>query len=1336
MDAGTGIVLVTPRLLDSLPDLELPAGYELGQLAIGEGTQEVLTVTSPSNPTVADSRQIHKDRDSRRNIVLVVAIESPSGVWLIGPNPAGAMAGPLPVDQATRILQAGLEEPTALAARQRLNHLLAAVETNDDLPGVTNAGLFATHYLATSARSRSDWEDRAGAAKALVNLRAAELIEGLGYQTQGLGAGALLLMTSEGPVHAVAVLMADREGFDASTDRFGASPVQYGLAKAHQERVPWLIVLRGAQIRLYPVRPDLGVGRRGQAETYLELDLSVVDDRSEGFLPLIFAAGSLEEEGAVQELLEGSIRYATELGERLRERVHEHVVPSLAVAVANELERLGQGGDLYAAYRITLKILFRLLFQAYAEDQGLLPYKRNDRYTRNSLTTHANDFVEKPDRELDAESHAIWDDLRQVWDVIDTGNSDWDVPAYNGGLFGTDPDFYPDGHVIDSMRLNDLAVGTALRYLLTDTTAEGDLGALDFRSLSVREFGTIYEGLLESSLSRAETDLALDKNDAYVPTKDPDEAVVPAGEIYFHNASGERKATGSYFTKPFAVEHLLERAIDPTLDEHLGKVRELLDGDKPAAAAEKFFDFRVADLAMGSGHFLIAAIDRMEVQMAAFLTDHPIPAINQELDRLEAAARDALGANADDYEIEPSALLRRQIARRCIYGIDINEVAVELARVAVWIHTFVPGLAMSSLDHTLVCANSLTGIGTIDEALDALDPKRKKGKPSILIVEIEQTLEDARRLLVDAANSSEATKAEVRQAAEAAARAAEAAAPTRLLFDAAVAVRIGELPVVAGSAAEIQHLASAKHVQDRLLRLNPAHMPFLFPEVFLRESAGFDVLIGNPPWKEVVPEELKFWASKAPGLKGVEPGERKRQVELTKVERPDLVAEFEDLSERFNVVRAALVKGPYPGMGVGDPDLYKAFAWRNIQLLAASGRAGILLPRSALTAKGAADWRRHVVGQRLLSEVVTLANTGHWAFDHVDGRYQIGLITIGPSCDDAMRLYGPFHAMAEMDHGMDHPTLLEFSEILRWGENCVIPAFSSDTGARVYTQIKMAPTLGDHPSLDFRPMSEVSASLDKERFYFADDSRPDDAPPVFGGRSFDIWEPDKGDYFGWARTLTLEELLAKRHRQVRLKSSAFHGLSGSWVEDDSTMPWRHPRIAYSDITRATDTRTMRPALVPAGVVLNNTAPYLVRRSGDERTDAFVLGILCSIPFDWAARQTVELHVNPHVVRGFSVPDVDETNVLRERMVDVAGRLAAADKRFADWASAVGVSVGTMTDEQERQSAVAELDALASLLYGLKWDDVVHVFETFHRGWDYTERLTAVQVHFDRWESEA
>jgi hypothetical protein len=1331
--AGTGIVLAAPRLLDSLPDLELPAGYELGGLAIGEGTQEVLTVASPSNPTVTDGRQIHKDRDSQRNVVLVVAIESPSGVWLVGPNPTGSMAGPLPVDQATRMLQAGLDEPTALAARQRLNQLLSAVEINDDLPGVTNAGLFATHYLATSARERADWGEQVAAAQPLLALRSSELIKGLGYQSEGLGAGALLLSTTEGSAHAVAVLMTDREGFDAATASLGASPVQYGLAKAHQERVPWLIVLRGAQIRLYPVRPDLGVGRRGQTETYLELDLSVVDDRSEGFLPLVFAAGSLEEEGAVWELLEGSIRYATELGERLRDRVYEYVVPSLAVAVANELERLGQGDDLDVAYRITLKILFRLLFQAYAEDQELLPYKRNDRYTRNSLTTQANDFVERPDRELDAGSHAIWDDLLQVWSVIDTGNSDWDVPAYNGGLFGTDPVFHPDGHVIDSMHLDDVAVGTALRHLLTDTTGEGDLGAVDFRSLSVREFGTIYEGLLESSLSRAETDLALGKNDAYVPTEDPDEAVVRAGEIYFHNASGERKATGSYFTKSFAVEHLLERALDPTLEEHLEKVRELLDDDKPAGAAEKFFDFRVADLAMGSGHFLIAAIDRMEVQMAAFLADHPIPAINQELDRLKIASREALGANADGYEIEPGALLRRQIARRCIYGIDINEVAVELARVAVWIHTFVPGLPMSSLDHTLVCANSLTGIGTIDEAVAALEPKRKKGMQSLLIVEIERALDEARRLLVDAANSSEATKAEVREAAEAARSAADAAAPTRLLFDAAVAVRIGELAEVAGSAAEIQHLASAKHVQDRLISLNPAHMPFRFPEVFLREPAGFDVLVGNPPWEKLKVERHTFWAHQFPGLKGLKTAQRNAEMTRLETARPDLLALLNELVRENEDARAIILSGPYPGMGTGDVDLFKAFAWRYTQALRTGGRAGLVLPRTAFAGAGMAEWRRTVLSEGSFEDTCFLTNTGQWAFDGLDGRYTLGLTVFARGATEDISFSGPFHSREEMRVGCVNPTIVAKTEFADWSDGSDFPQLPTPQSGDVLRKMKKVPRFDATDGFEFRPVRELDAANDKALFD-TDLSRDDLEVPVLTGASVNLWDPDFGDPYGRSDFSTLTtHLVEKARRTNRHSTSAFFGLGVDHLE---THPFSFPRIAFRDVARSTDVRTAIFCLVPPQVTLVHKAPYLLRRSGDESDEAFLLGVLSSIVFDWYARRWVELSMAFYLLAPMPVPRPVQNYPLRERVVDLSGRLAAKDERFSAWAAAVDVPVGSLTDSTDRSAAIAELDALSALLYGLDWDDVVHIFETFHRGWDYTERLAAVQVHFDRWESEA
>ena len=123
-----------------------------------------------------------------------------------------------------------------------------------------------------------------------------------------------------------------------------------------------------------------------------------------------------------------SERFATELGQRLRQRVYIEVIPALAVAVAKELERKvpDRADDLDLAYRLTLRILFRLLFQAYAEDRGLLPYGRNPRYDRNALKTWALDLTADPEMDFDPESQSMWDDLTQVWRVIDNGDRAWE----------------------------------------------------------------------------------------------------------------------------------------------------------------------------------------------------------------------------------------------------------------------------------------------------------------------------------------------------------------------------------------------------------------------------------------------------------------------------------------------------------------------------------------------------------------------------------------------------------------------------------------------------------------------------------------------------------------------------------------------------------------------------------------------------------------------------------------------------------------------------------------------------------------------------------------------
>ena len=746
---------------------------------------EVLIVewSSGGEPKSTSLRKLYSNRIGKKIYPLVIAAVGLSeNVWLFGPNPDAQPTGPLSTDHALRMLQAALDEPSGLAARQRLSHFQRALEKTP-IPGIANSGLFASHYLTspTGIRGEDRWKGSAERARPSLALRGNRLISSLGFIATRTGAHASLLSSESARPRAVAVLLDEGEMFDASSPRFAVSPVAYGLSLAQQQEVPWLLVLRGSQIRLYPSSPDIGVGRRGQAETYFEVDLALLAGDDAAFLYLAFSADALAKAGSVEHLLRQSERFATELGQRLRQRVYDDVIPAIAVAVAKELKQKvpDRGEDLGLAYRLTLRILFRLLFQAYAEDRGLLPFGRNSRYDRHALKTLAFDLAANPETEFDSASQSLWDDLTLVWRVIDNGDTDWDVPAYNGGLFGSEPDLYPDNALLRQIRIDNSVIGQALVHLLVDRTADDSTGAVDFRSLSVREFGTIYEGLLESSLSQTDIDLTVDKNSAYVPAKEGYDVKVPAGSIYFHNASGERKATGTYFTPSFAVEYLLERSLAPALDKHLSRIKAMLDHGDEAGASEAFFDFRLVDLAMGSGHFLVAAVDHLEARLAAFLAQHQLPAIVDELRRLEGAARDALGDVQADYEIERSVLLRRQIARRCIYGIDVNPIAVDLARVALWIHTFVPGLPMSSFDHNLVHANSLTGIAQIADAIDALDPPDQKGQlhgqTSALYGQIADALEEARKLLIAAANTSEVNKAEVQAAAAASKQAREAA---------------------------------------------------------------------------------------------------------------------------------------------------------------------------------------------------------------------------------------------------------------------------------------------------------------------------------------------------------------------------------------------------------------------------------------------------------------------------------------------------------------------------------------------------------------------------------
>ena len=242
--------------------------------------------------------------------------------------------------------------------------------------------------------------------------------------------------------------------------------------------------------------------------------------------------------------------------------------------------------------------------------------------------------------------------------------------------------------------------------------------------------------------------------------------------------------------------------------------------------------------------------------------------------------------------------------------------------------------------------------------------------------------------------------------------------------------------------------------------------------------------------------------------------------------------------------------------------------------------------------------------------------------------------------------------------------------------------------------------------------------------------------PIYKGESFDIWSPDNGSnsYYAWAEPETLRgHLQQKRIRSSKAKASPFSEFDDAWLRDENTLPCIRPRIAFRDISRATDSRTVRAALVPPKILMSNTAPYGLRSHGTEEDEAFLLGLLSSIPLDWYARRIVETHVNFYIFNSFPIPRPNRDDSLRQRVVSLSGRLAAPDERFADWANAVGVRYGPL-EPNVKEDMLHELDAAVPHLYGLSESQLRHIFETFHVGWDYEDRLASTLDHYHRMES--
>ena len=371
-------------------------------------------------------------------------------------------------------------------------------------------------------------------------------------------------------------------------------------------------------------------------------------------------------------------------------------------------------------------------------------------------------------------------------------------------------------------------------------------------------------------------------------------------------------------------------------------------------------------------------------------------------------------------------------------------------------------------------------------------------------------------------------------------------------------------------------------------------------------------------------------------------------------------------------------------------------------------------------------------------DVTTLLNTKGWVFDEAEHRYTIGLVAVGRRETERtpVALRGPYPNLDRYNGGVVREPAVFYGEDIRgWNDTASLPLLPTDDSVEVFAQLRKSPRLDldDGKSWRARPHRELDATNDKGRMDVESKECPKGFWPVFKGESFDIWRPDTGTYYAWADPKKLlPHLQQKRLRGGRSRNSPFSEFDPRVLREPKTLPCLRPRIAFRDVSRSTDSRTVRAALVPPEVFITNKGPYLLWPRGDVHHEAYLLGVLSSLPLDWYARRFVEVSMNFFIFNPFPIPCPSPDQPLRHRTIELAARLASPDARFAAWAEEAAITCGPLAPD-EKEDMIHELDAVVAHLYGLSEKHLVHIFETFHEGWDYDARLRATLKHFRNWK---
>ena len=857
-------------------------------------------------------------------------------------------------------IQATLSSADFASADSEMMARISIKRTIANIPFTTrnfnNRGIFSTHYLKNRLFADSDveqdgldaaWEGDANKTLGILGWNDLKGRNGV-YRSRAF------------PLASVVVV--DREqdfGMQRSADDVAPSY----RAVAELKNAPWVMLTDGMTWRLYTSRVS------ASTTNYFEISLEVKKAVILRYLAAMFGAMSYvvkDGKAGIDVIFDEGKNYVQELEENLADRIlkPDGIFVDLVKGILDhDGKRRYPEEELKDAKKTALKIMYRVWFLLYAESRDLLP-ARDKMYAPLSLTSLRNSLDGMGER---PEDHDCYRRVKELFAGIRKGSPKHNLPQYNGELFKQDPE-------IDGKEIRNGHFVRALRGLF-----EKDGEPMDYASLGVRHLGNIYETLMEFVVRQADRDIMLLEDKKVVrevASRAESTYSYKKNQLYIISKAGamSRKSSGSYYTPEKMVTFLVRRGLEPIFQERekrvagdLKRYRGSRTKKNRNACMDRLLDIQVLDPAMGSGHFLVEALNQITRWATGMLERHPEHPLVGEIERdrkLVIDTQKEKGIAINQSLLTHDVLLKRRIMKRCIFGVDINPLAVELARVSLWLDSFAIGVPLTYLNHHIKAGDSTIGAWRSDIG---------DSKGELLDIWMETT-DKIGGMMERVSRSADVTIDQVRASEDAHGEYEAEMESNRTGLDVYCAAQIDGtvIPKSARKNAagyirrftgqnsmddDMQHtLARTRELRNRY---DFFHWELGLMDAFTDARRGFDLVVGNPPWDLIKPYDDEFFPQYYPAFRSINPNTKKTAKKNEILMNPKIKTDYEEYLLSFKE-RSAFY-GTYEHQGEGYRDLWQLILERMLALTGRNGTISVLIPSQILANAGSADMRERIL---------------------------------------------------------------------------------------------------------------------------------------------------------------------------------------------------------------------------------------------------------------------------------------------------------------------------------------------------------------------------------------